>query len=58
MVLPRPPADPIHVALPLTVPFVVLTGVALILTARGRLCWASAVALLSILLMWLAWRQA
>lgn len=46
------------VALLLTVPLVVLTGGALILTARGHLRWASAIALLSILLMWLAWWQA
>ena len=46
------------VALLLAIPLVILTGGALILTARGHLRWASAITLLSFVLMWLAWLQA
>ena len=46
------------VAFLLAVPLVILTGGALILTARGHLRWASALTLLSIVLMWLTWLQA
>jgi hypothetical protein len=46
------------VALLLLVPFIVLTGGALILAARGHLHGATAITLLSFVLMWLAWLQA
>jgi hypothetical protein len=46
------------VALLLAIPLVTLTGGALILAVRGHLRWASAITLLSFMLMWLAWLQA
>ncbi len=46
------------VALLLAGPLIFVTGGALILAARGQLRWASAVALLSSLLMWLVWLKA
>jgi hypothetical protein len=42
----------------LAIPLITLTGGALILTVRGYPHWASAITLLSIVLMWLAWLQA